>query len=858
MILDGGLIMGAGGGFNNIENALNIYASDTIEGQTLQAIDYTQGSANVVVKTIDPVFTNNEIAKIAYPDATAQNPVITAQGALSLNDPPNGGLNAGVYINGVQQTLNGSDWSTYPAIQSVAMDTNSIDNAGNITSISTIGGSDMIATNSILVGANSLDVETTLRFTPTNEFFVAKNGDDTTGNGSSLLPYATIGRAIQDADAITPKTGICVINIANGTYTENIIIAGANSGYIQLNGASTSQNNAFGVVIDGNIVVNIDAGPSDLISRQVILSGLQLNGLVSNTSTESHTVIIQNCRFYPNASTLGRSINDSNTATLGNRVLVDNCEYTNDYPSGTPQGPFEFTGKSTLSFTNCDIQSPTISPIITCGGTSFFQRIENCYIESSYNTPTQALVNISSTSTSTHNIALNVFSFTTGTGTTTPAILTSNSGTLFVVSNNFNLVGTNPSTGNCIGYTGTAPTLIYGNNSAVPLYASGVQSGITLLPLVDVGSTPIKATTINATSGVIGSVNMNGNSLSVVGVGQTTTALSVSNGSTLLYGRTTISGSSTGLALNINTGTPSNNVVELNGGTLSTSGASGLKINSTTISSTSNNIAMNGINSITMAGTNPSISAVNSMAITNGNGTTPLTITNSGDNPHIIMSSTGSDIFPVEFTLTNGATVCAIGNQRNNARGFFVYVNGGDAIQISNINRRVTASYSPSSPCFATSGALGTWTPGATGVSFTSTVPYLIGTETITLTQNNFPLPTLTEAFLGLQGNVSYKLNNKHELATTVLVTRTRLGVPSAPVLLYGSAYNIQSTDNGYMTQTLNGISFNEAVPANSLLFAVGDIVTFTVFGTFTGGGSVPNMTVAPLGLSAVISPVFY
>jgi hypothetical protein len=140
-------------------------------------------------------------------------------------------------------------------------------------------------------------------------------------------------------------------------------------------------------------------------------------------------------------------------------------------------------------------------------------------------------------------------------------------------------------------------------------------------------------------------------------------------------------------------------------------------------------------------------------------------------------------------------------------------------------------------------------------------VPYLIGTETITLTQNNFPLPTLTEAFLGLQGNVSYQLSNKNELATTVLVTRTRLGVPSAPVLLYGSAYNIQSTDNGYMTQTLNGISFNEAVPANSLLFAVGDIVTFTVFGTFTGGGgpgSAPTMTVAPLGLSAVISPVFY
>jgi hypothetical protein len=761
---------------------------------------------------------------------------IDSTGALSMNaSRPAGVLDKGAFGSAGQvmtsagasapptweTPADNSDWSTYPATQAVAMDTNAIDNAGNITSISTIEGSDLVATNSILVGVDSLDVETTLKFTATNEFFVALNGNDTTNNGSSLLPFLTIARAVQASDAITPKTGICVINIANGTYTENITISGANSGWIQLNGSAPSQNNSFGVVIDGNIAINIDSGPSDLISRQVILTGLELNGTVVNSSTESHTVIIQNCRFYPNASTLGRSIFDNNTATLGNRVLVDNCEYTNDTPSGTPQGPFIFTGKSTISFSNCDIQSPTVSPVITCGGTSFFQRIENCYIESSYNTPTQPLVSITSTSTSVHNILLNSFNYTTGSGTTIPAIYTSNGGTLFVLSNTFNLVGTNVSAGNVIGYAGTAPALLYKNNSAVPTSASGIQSGITLLPLVGVGSEPIKATTVTAT-GIIkssGTLQLNANAIS-----------NASN-------NTTIGG--------VNSLTMAGSMPQI-------SGVNGLTFGSLGF--------ISNLNSMTFGGANSSISSLNSLSITNSNATVPLRITNSGDNPNVIIEAlTGSDAIPVELTLTNGAVISAIGNGRNNARGNFWYANGADALQISNLNRRVVQIYSPSSPCFATSGALGAFTAGITGVAFTSTVPYLIGTEIITLSTSNFPIPTgfNADAYLGLQGTASYKLNGNHELATSVFVTRTRAGVPTGPFLLYGSAYNTQSTNSGFMTQTLNGISYNEATPASSLLFRIGDIVTFTVFATFTGG-SPPQMSIAPVGLSAVISPVLF
>jgi len=401
--------------------------------------------------------------------------------------------------------------------------------------------------------------------------------------------------------------------------------------------------------------------------------------------------------------------------------------------------------------------------------------------------------------------------------------------------------------------TGTSLSAGSGTISTTGAINGGAITGTSL----SAGSGAVTGGTLNIASGEI-SGDTNG--LIITGSGQGITALSTSNGAMAVNGRLNVSGSSSSIAINVNTLIPASNTIEVNGGTFSTNGASGLKITPTTISSTSNNVAMTGINSITMAGTTPSISGANSVSITNTNATTPLTITNTGDNPHVIMTSAGSDLVPVEFTLQNGAIIDAIGNQRSASRGMFFFVNGADALQISNVNRRMVANYSPSSPCFATSGVNGAWVAGTTGVPFTSGVPYLIGTETIVLSTNNFPIPVFggaTQAYMGLQGTVSYKLNNNHEITTSVFVSRIRGGVTLPPVLLYGAGYTQQTTNSGYMTQIVNGISYNEAIPASSILFQIGDTVIFTVYATYSGG-SPPTMTVAPIGMSSVISPVFF
>jgi hypothetical protein len=636
-------------------------------------------------------------------------------------------------------------------------------------------------------------------FVATNELYVSTNGSDA-GLGGPLDPLLTIQEAIDRAEAITPKTGVMNVYIADGDYSAgSIVFSGAGGGYIQLNGAAPSQNNSFGVVI-GPVLIDLDAGPSDLINRQVILNGLQINGTIRNTSTQAHTVIIQNCRFYPSADTNGISIDDLNTATE-NRVLIDNCEYTNDSPSVTPLSCFSFTGASTVSFQKCDIQSVNDQPIITLAGTSHLQRLENCYLEHQFVNPTSPILLLSSTSTNFHSIGLNIFAFKDSTSTSTAAILITGGGTVSLISNVFDLTGTDPVAGNVVQFSGSAPTLLYAGNSSPPIYASGLQSGITLVPAVSVGSQPVRATTVAASGAVTGAT-------------VTTTGAIKSSGT--------------------------------------------LQLSGDVISNASNNTSITGLNSITMAGTTPAITAVNNIAISNANATVPLAIVNSGDNPHIRCSNAaGSAAVPVEINLVNGAITLAYGNQGTDPRGAFFFFNGLDCIRIPTTGR-VQMNYSPYSPTLALSGAAGAWVAG-TG-SFVSGVPKVLGTETITLSTNNWPIIPGgfgTPAYLGLNGFLNTcVLNGARDFNLTVTYSRTRSGVTVGPFALYGAAYPITSQSTGGFYAPVNGVSYNEAVVGERTTFTHGDVVTIQVIGTYVGV-SAPTIVVPATGLAAVVSPFF-
>lgn len=82
----------------------------------------------------------------------------------------------------------------------------------------------------------------------------ASTGNDTTGVGSASAPYATITKAL----AMAPKNlngKTCTIQIAPGTYNENVVVAGSRNGIVTF--ASNAFNSA--VTIQGITVENCGA-----------------------------------------------------------------------------------------------------------------------------------------------------------------------------------------------------------------------------------------------------------------------------------------------------------------------------------------------------------------------------------------------------------------------------------------------------------------------------------------------------------------------------------------------------------------------------------------------------------------------
>lgn len=162
-------------------------------------------------------------------------------------------------------------------------------------------------------GATGLEGATgpTPTFRPTYTYYVAKNGNDTTGDGSAFNPYLTIQKAITIFEATTPTSRTqSIIYVAPGLYTESLTFT---KGYVAL----ISNYNALNVVqtceISGNISVAITTG-GDLANNQVIIQGFQITGSITDTSTQQHTLTIQdsyinaaNRALYQNASADART-----------------------------------------------------------------------------------------------------------------------------------------------------------------------------------------------------------------------------------------------------------------------------------------------------------------------------------------------------------------------------------------------------------------------------------------------------------------------------------------------------------------------------------------------------------------------
>ena len=133
---------------------------------------------------------------------------------------------------------------------------------------------------------------------PSNYIYVAKNGNDTTGDGSANAPYLTISRAILIASAGT------TIFIWPGTYTENIALK------VGVNLTCPVQ---YGVYIIGN---HTATGTGTIISDNIILQNASSAASGTTLTVSGSTVI--NLQFY------GSYINSASLSGAGDAIQWTN------------------------------------------------------------------------------------------------------------------------------------------------------------------------------------------------------------------------------------------------------------------------------------------------------------------------------------------------------------------------------------------------------------------------------------------------------------------------------------------------------------------------------------------------------
>ena len=99
----------------------------------------------------------------------------------------------------------------------------------------------------------------------TNEFYVDKNGNDTTGTGSKLRPFQTVQRAVNavgsatsTADYEDPAKRFWAIRIMNGVYTENVTVGTRMIIVFDFNSAQ----------LVGNVTINFDKGIAALATTR--------------------------------------------------------------------------------------------------------------------------------------------------------------------------------------------------------------------------------------------------------------------------------------------------------------------------------------------------------------------------------------------------------------------------------------------------------------------------------------------------------------------------------------------------------------------------------------------------------------
>lgn len=211
------------------------------------------------------------------------------------------------------------------------------------------------------------------------------SGSDTTGDGKISNPYQTITKAIAVAATIA-ETNQVIINLACGTYTENLTISRAN---LYITGGSTSLSTA--TVINGSITVD-----TTVSSQLILIGGLSSvyfnNFIYNNSVAKNQSYVITDCLIVPGAGTSAIVFTDTSVGGNGDITIQNSLIYMSDTTAVTiSNGRISMINSQITN--NPGLANATVS-LITTSGTGGVNLFGCSLIQGSTASTVQPLINM--------------------------------------------------------------------------------------------------------------------------------------------------------------------------------------------------------------------------------------------------------------------------------------------------------------------------------------------------------------------------------------------------------------------------------------------------------------------------------
>lgn len=285
------------------------------------------------------------------PDLAASLPkkghyyIVSTSGSFDLN-----GISA--WETGDWVVHNGTEWQKIDAADKAK--TSQLETSINNLTVSVNNiSNDTSAIPTITADIESLQInsDSLKNFNLSEVFYVAKNGNDTLGSGSSANPFLSISGALAKIDSYSVQQDKNVlILVAPGAYAENVTVTRPKTHIL---GLVSSRSNT--VTISGNVTINPSAVVGGLHNSLFTLENLLVapgsGDAVTITGANECSVCLTNLYCYTSGTGVKRGLVANQTSAVKTRIQINNMLINN--VSSNSKGASLTNSHTTAQYLTC-------------------------------------------------------------------------------------------------------------------------------------------------------------------------------------------------------------------------------------------------------------------------------------------------------------------------------------------------------------------------------------------------------------------------------------------------------------------------------------------------------------------------